>query len=157
MDLSSITASQPSALGAAAGLPTQSLDKSAFMELLVAQLQNQDPLEPASNEEFVGQLASFSSLEQLENLNDNFMTTVLINQSNALLGQMTEGSALIGQSVNWTDESGATGTGVVDSVKIKDGMAYLNVGGQDVALIDVTEVLGSGGADVPADDGEVEG
>jgi flagellar basal-body rod modification protein FlgD len=157
MDLSSITASQPSSLGAAAGLPTQSLDKSAFMELLVAQLQNQDPLEPASNEEFVGQLASFSSLEQLENLNDNFMTTVLINQSNALLGQMTEGSALIGQSVNWTDESGATGTGVVDSVKIKDGMAYLSVGGQDVALIDVTEVLGSGGTDAPAGDDEVEG
>jgi hypothetical protein len=82
---------------------------------------------------------------------------VLINQSNALLGQMTEGSALIGQSVNWTDESGATGTGVVDSVKIKDGMAYLNVGGQDVALIDVTEVLGSGGTDAPAGDDEVEG
>jgi len=36
-------------------------------------------------------------------------------------------------------------------------MAYLNVGGQDVALIDVTEVLGSGGTDAPAGDDEVEG
>jgi flagellar basal-body rod modification protein FlgD len=159
MDLSAITASEPSALGAAAGMPTQSLDKNAFMELLVAQLQNQDPLEPASNEEFVGQLANFSSLEQLENLNDNIMTMVLINQSNALLGQMTEGSALIGQSVNWLDqETGVSGTGLVDSVKIKDGMAFLNVGGQDVALIDVTEVLGSVDSDAPVEGDEgVEG
>jgi flagellar basal-body rod modification protein FlgD len=153
MDLSAITANEPSALGSAAGMPTQALDKDAFMELLVAQLQNQDPLEPASNEEFIGQLASFSSLEQLENLNGNIMTMVMLNQSNALLGQMTEGSALIGQAVSWTDaETGVSGSGVVDSVKILEGMAFLNVGGEDVALIDVTEVLGSGATD--AGDGE---
>ena len=93
------------------------------------------------------------SLEQLENLNDNFMTMVLLNQSNALLGQMTEGSALIGQSVSWLDPStGAGGTGVVDSVKIVDGTAFLSVGGQDVALIDVTEVLGAGGTEAPAEE-----
>ena len=153
MDLSAIAASDPSAFGAAAGLPTQALDKTAFMELLVAQLQNQDPLEPASNEEFIGQLASFSSLEQLENLNDNFMTMVLLNQSNALLGQMTEGSALIGQSVSWLDPTtGEGGTGVVESVKIIDGTAFLNLGGEDVALIDVTEVLGAGADEPPAGD-----
>lgn len=157
MDLSGITASEPSTLGAAAGLPAQQLDKTTFMELLVAQLQNQDPLEPASNEEFIGQLASFSSLEQLENLNDNLMTMVLLNQSNALLGQMTEGSALIGQSVTWLDPTtGEGGTGVVDSVKIADGTAFLSVAGQDVALIDVTEVLGEGESEPPAEeeDGE---
>ena len=156
MDLSGITASEPSTIGAAAGLPSQALDKTAFMELLVAQLKNQDPLEPASNEEFIGQLANFSSLEQLENLNDNFMTMVLLNQSNALLGQMTEGSALIGQSVNWLDPTtGEGGTGVVESVKIIDGTAFLKVGGQDVALVDVTEVLGASEPETPAgDDGE---
>ena len=156
MDLSGITASEPSTIGAAAGLPSQALDKTAFMELLVAQLKNQDPLEPASNEEFIGQLANFSSLEQLENLNDNFMTMVLLNQSNALLGQMTEGSALIGQSVNWLDPTtGEGGTGVVESVKITDGTAFLKVGGQDVALVDVTEVLGVSEPETPAgDDGE---
>src|SRR5262245_42804039 len=158
MDLTGITASQPSALGAAAGLPAQALDKTAFMELLVAQLQNQDPLEPASNEEFIGQLANFSSLEQLENLNDNFMTMVLLNQSNALLGQMTEGSALIGQSVTWLDPTtGEGGTGVVGSVKIVDGTAFLNVDGQDVALIDVTEVLGPVQTEPPAEDGRGRG
>ena len=145
MDLSGITAVDP---GSSPVPPTQKLDKNAFMELLVAQLQNQDPLDPASNEEFVGQLATFGSLEQLENVNDNIMTMVLLQQSNALLGQMTEGSGLIGQSVSWSDPStGASGTGVVESVKVKDGVAFLNVGGSDVALIDVTEVHG-----VPADD-----
>jgi flagellar basal-body rod modification protein FlgD len=161
MDLSAIAASDPSAFGAAAGLPTQALDKTAFMELLVAQLQNQDPLEPASNEEFIGQLASFSSLEQLENLNDNFMTMVLLNQSNALLGQMTEGSALIGQTVSWLDPTtGEGGTGVVDSVKIVDGTAFLSVDGQDIALIDVTEVEGQvqedGGGEEPPKGGDDE-
>ena len=154
MDLSGITAA--GAGSTAAQPPVQTLDKNAFMELLVAQLQNQDPLDPASNEEFVGQLATFSSLEQLENVNDNIMTMVLLQQSNALLGQMTEGSALIGQSVSWTDPTTAeSGTGVVESVKVVDGIAFLNVGGEDVALIDVTEVHGTPGGD--ASDVEEEG
>jgi flagellar basal-body rod modification protein FlgD len=148
MDLSGISATDTTSLSSALE-PQQGLDKGAFMELLVAQLKNQDPLQPASNEEFLGQLASFSSLEQLENMNDNFMTMVLLNQSNALLGQMTEGSALIGQSVSYTDPaSGESGTGVVSSVKVIEGTAFLSIGGTDVALVDVTEIHGP-----PADQG----
>jgi len=47
---------------------TSELGKDAFLELLVCQMQNQDPLEPSSDTEFVAQLAQFSSLEQLQNL-----------------------------------------------------------------------------------------
>jgi flagellar basal-body rod modification protein FlgD len=153
MDLSGITASEPTGLGAAAGFPTQDHDKTAFMELLVAQLKNQDPLEPASNEEFVGQLATFSSLEQLENVNDNIVTMVLLQQSNALLEQLTQSSALIGQTVAWTNpETGESGTGVVQSVKVEDGTAFLDVDGQNIALLDVTDVLGADGADETVED-----
>ena len=163
MDLTGISASE-SSLAATGALPQQALDKDAFMELLVAQLQNQDPLDPASSEEFSAQLAQFSSLEQLENLNDNILTMVLLQQSNALLGQLTEGSALIGQSVSWSDPTtGVSGSGVVDSVKVIDGTAFLKVDGADVALIDVTEVHGppaessedggeDGGEDAGSDD-----
>jgi len=150
MDLSGITASTSSEFASAAELPTQELDKNAFMELLVAQLKNQDPLEPASNEEFVGQLATFSSLEQLENVNDNIGTLALLQQSNALLSQLTESSALIGQTIEWTDyETGEPGSGVVQSVKVEDGTAFLDVGDQMVALLDVTSVNGT----TPVDDG----
>ncbi len=48
--------------------PSADIDKDGFLQLLVAQLQNQDPLEPLSNEEYVQQLTSFSSLEQLQNI-----------------------------------------------------------------------------------------
>ncbi|MEM7307079.1 MAG: flagellar hook capping FlgD N-terminal domain-containing protein [Planctomycetota bacterium] len=152
MDLTGISASE-SSLAASGALPSQSLDKEAFMELLVAQLQNQDPLDPASSEEFSAQLAQFSSLEQLENLNDNILTMVLLQQSNALLGQLTEGSALIGQSVSWQDPTtGTSGTGTVESVKVVDGTAFLSIDGDDVALIDVTEVLGAEEPSTEADD-----
>jgi flagellar basal-body rod modification protein FlgD len=50
--------------------------KDEFLKLLVAQLQNQDPLSPLKNEEFVSQLATFSSLEQLISINENIKKMV---------------------------------------------------------------------------------
>ena len=142
MEITGIS-SDDAIFGAGTG-PSQELDKNAFMELLVAQLQNQDPLEPAANEEFVAQLATFSSLEQLENLNTSLLTMTLLQQSNALLSQLTESSGLIGHTVTWADPStGISGEGVVESVKLIDGLAWLNLGGMDVPLVDVTEVLAS--------------
>jgi flagellar basal-body rod modification protein FlgD len=50
------------------------IGKSQFLELLVAQLQNQDPLDPVDNQQFVAQLATFSSLEQLISINQGVST-----------------------------------------------------------------------------------
>jgi flagellar basal-body rod modification protein FlgD len=148
MDIPGISAGDGS-YGATNPFGAQTLDRDAFMKLLVTQLKNQDPLQPTANEEFVAQLATFSSLEQLETLNDNTVAMIALNQSNALLAQLTQGSALIGKTVTWTDpQTLETSSGTVASVKIVEGLAILNVDGTDVPLAAVSEVL-----DAPQGDG----
>ena len=53
---------------------TKTIGQSDFLSLLVAQLQNQDPTNPVDNAQFVNQLATFSSLEQLISINGNVAT-----------------------------------------------------------------------------------
>jgi flagellar basal-body rod modification protein FlgD len=60
----------------AAPMAKNKTDKDTFMTLLVAQLKNQDPLEPQDGTQFVAQLAQFNSLEQLVNINDRLKELV---------------------------------------------------------------------------------
>jgi flagellar basal-body rod modification protein FlgD len=144
MELTGISNTDPIA-GAPQGAPAaSSLDKDAFLKLLVSQVKNQDPLQPAGSTEYVAQLAQFSSLEQMQNLNDNIVGLALLQQNNALLSQLTQSSALIGQTVQWTDpDTGTVHSGEVTSVKLQDGLALLEIDGQDVPLGYVTQVLGA--------------
>lgn len=64
-----------------ASLTSKVLDKDDFMNLLITQLQNQDPLNPTDSTEFTAQLAQFSSLEQLSNVNQNIETLHLYQAS----------------------------------------------------------------------------
>jgi len=119
------------------------LGKDAFMRLLVNQIKNQDPLEPTDNTAYLSQLAQFSSLEQMQALNDNIVGLAVLQQNNALMAQLTQSSALIGQRVTYMDPAtGQPKTGTVGSVKIMDNLAVLSIGGQDVPLVNVSEVLG---------------
>lgn len=68
---SAATASAPAAIAAAS---EAMLGKDAFLSLLVTQLQNQDPMQPQDNGEFIAQLAQFSSLEQLQQMNKTLDT-----------------------------------------------------------------------------------
>ena len=147
-----ISANDP-IFGQTAG-PTQELDKGAFMKLLVAQMRNQDPREPTSNDQFIAQLAQFSSLEQMQVVNENLVGLAVLQQSNALMSQLTDSSVLIGMTVEYEDPtSGQPVVGQVTSVKIEEGIAILRIDGQDVPLASITGVLGT----EPPDGGEGDG
>lgn len=110
---------------------TDKLGKDAFLQLLVAQMQNQDPLNPSSDTEYISQLAQFSSLEQMENLNSS-----TANQT--ALG-------LVGKNVimNVDSSGGTSGVigGRVDYVEIKDGKAYLSINGESYSIDDLETVI----------------
>jgi len=71
------------------------LGRDAFLELMVAQLNNQNPLEPTDNQEFVAQLAQFSTVEGIDNLN----STAEALMSNFSSTSALQASSLVGQSV----------------------------------------------------------
>lgn len=141
------------------GRPTQDLGKDAFLQLLVSQMRNQNPLEPTSNDQFIAQLAQFSSLEEMQTVNENLVGLAVLQQSNALMAQLTDSSVLIGKHVQYDDPtSGESRVGSVGSVRLEEGMAILRIDGQDVPLANVTEVTGDSStgsttsADGPSDD-----
>ncbi|MEE2939866.1 MAG: flagellar hook capping FlgD N-terminal domain-containing protein [Planctomycetota bacterium] len=132
----------------------QTLDKDAFTQLLVTQLQNQDPLSPSTNEELAAQLAQFSSLEQMELVNENIVGLARLEQGNALVDQITGAAGLVGQRVSYVDQSGQLVAGDVEYAKVQDGQIFLGIDGADVPLVQVTEILGQvgDGDEVTGDD-----
>ncbi len=107
------------------------LGKEDFLLLLVAQMQYQDPLDPADNTDFVAQLAQFSALEQMSNLNQ----TVSNNSAYALIGQ----EVLVRHTTSTGDTQEVQGT--VQKVTIRNGSAYVTVDGQDFLYDEVVEVI----------------
>ncbi|MFT6435201.1 MAG: flagellar basal-body rod modification protein FlgD [Candidatus Azotimanducaceae bacterium] len=95
---------------------SKELDKNAFLELMVAQMNNQDPLSPQDNGEFIAQLAQFSSVEGIDNLNSTVDSLATSMQSS----QALQASALVGRTVHIaTDQSHLTQEGVVTgSIKL---------------------------------------
>ena len=89
------------------------LGKNDFLKLLVAQLQHQDPLSPQEGQEFAAQLAQFSSLEQLTNVNDNLKA----GQAFDLAMSNSSMINLIGKTVDAPGNSFALGEGETETLK----------------------------------------
>ncbi|TBN47092.1 flagellar hook assembly protein FlgD [Pseudomonas sp. BGI-2] len=110
----------------------KALGKDAFLQLLVTQLKNQNPLEPQDNGEFVAQLAQFSSLEGITTLN----TTVSGIAGNYNSSQALQASSLVGRSV-----VAQTGTAVVDTSKSFNGTAVVPAS-VDPVMVKITDADG---------------
>ncbi|TWM32473.1 Basal-body rod modification protein FlgD [Bacillus paralicheniformis] len=95
------------------------LGKDEFLKLLMKQLQYQDPLNPMEDREFIAQMATFSSLEQLTNLNTTMSTFV------GLQDPMTMYVSWIGKEVTYEGEESEEKTALVKSVKSSDGQYLL--------------------------------
>lgn len=130
-DAASYAASQTSTTSTS----NDTLGKDAFLQLLVTQMQYQDPLDPQDNSEYLSQLAQFSALEQMTNVAEGLTeVSELVSNINTsvLVAQL---SNMIGQTVTWstdsTDSSGTTTTtklsGTVKGVSISDGTPSLQV------------------------------
>ncbi len=112
------------------------LDRNAFLQLLVLQMQNQDPLSPTDNTEMIAQLAQFSALEQMNNLNTNFET--LSGSFNQL--SFISAGTLIGKTVAGTDDAGQLKEGTVDKVLFDSGKVYVSIGGTLVPMANIQRV-----------------
>ncbi|MDR7235671.1 flagellar hook assembly protein FlgD [Neobacillus drentensis] len=109
------------------------LGKDDFLRILVTQLANQDPSNPLQDKDFIAQMATFSSLEQMTNLNKSFekFTSNQINQF----------TAAIGKEISWTPtDSFTSNTGVVNGVSSQDGNYFYLVGNDKVPVGQVTEI-----------------
>ena len=135
------------------------LGKDAFLQLLVTQMQNQDPLDPQENGEYLAQLAQFSALEQMTNVADNLssLSTVVDNiDTSVLVGQL---SGMIGQNLQWISEktdvdadgnlqvNKVTHDGVVTGVSISDGRPTIIAKADDQTYqVDISEITRVGEA-----------
>ncbi|WP_233201329.1 flagellar hook capping FlgD N-terminal domain-containing protein [Sporosarcina sp. P13] len=127
------------------------MDKDAFMQILIAQMANQDPTNPMKDNEFIAQMAQFSSLEQTMNLAkafDRFADAQ--NQS-----QLIQYNSFIGKDIRWhelsdkKDEEGKPvineGSGTIQSIKYIDGSVIFTLAdGKVLSPGNISEVLADG-------------
>ncbi len=128
-------------------------DSDQFLQLLVAQLKNQNPLEPLGNEEFIQQIASFSSLEETAKLNRQLTDLIDIQELVAGQNAFTQSASLVGKFVEYTDPTtGEKASGHVDAVHLENGALLLEIGGVSVPVGAVTGIIDVDAPDDATDD-----
>ena len=110
------------------------VSQNEFLQLLLTQLQNQNPLDPMSSTDFATQLATLSEVGSLDSLNTNFGSLLQVQQ-------LSSASNLIGRSVTYTvPGSNAQGQGVVDGLTVQNGAADLSVNGTNIPISQVNSI-----------------
>lgn len=105
-----------------------------FIKMMITQLQNQDPMQPAKNEELLAQMSQIGQLQSSTQLQESLKGLVLQNQIGAA-------GNLIGKSVEGLDDDNAAIRGVVNSVRVESNGVYLELdNGKRLALGRVTTI-----------------
>jgi len=128
---------------------TGSLGKDEFLKILIAQIRNQDPLQPMQDRDFIAQMAQFSSVEQLVRLSAEFKK---------FTNSLGFASALIGKFVAWEEQAAHGGepvlrSGVVESVTMIGDEAFAVVNGEKIAVSRIVEVRNAPSGQPPDDGG----
>lgn len=107
--------------------PNGTLGQNDFLKLMIAQLQAQDPLQPANTNEYVSELALFTQVEQTTNL--------------ANAGQLSSAVQLIGRTVSYNNPGGGSATGIVQSVQSNAAGTRVTIEGVGgIKLTSITQV-----------------
>jgi Flagellar hook capping protein len=114
-----------------------SVSKDEFLQILAAQLSNQDPMNPTSDTDFIGQMAQFSALEQMQNLNTSFTSF----QASSMIGKN------VLATVTNSDGTSSQVYGQVTGVTTDNGTTYLDVGSNEVSLDQVSAVYNDSSMD----------
>ncbi|HEY8875759.1 MAG TPA: flagellar hook capping FlgD N-terminal domain-containing protein [Desulfosporosinus sp.] len=135
---SSVPKTNSSTSGSKVASTNDALGKDDFLKILVAQMKNQDPMNPTDSTQSIAQLAQFSSLEQMTNI-ATAMNTLSQSMTNfSQQSSLTQGAAMIGKWVSGVDTDGVTPMeGTVESVKWLDGHPKLQIRKSDGTLADL--------------------
>ena len=116
-----------------ARVPIKTLGQDEFLQLLVVQMRNQDPLKPVSDTEFIAQMAQFSNLEQTKAMSSDIAQ---LRQSSAF----TQATALMGKQVSLLSGGSTFTKGIVTDLTVRDGEVSLIVNGKAYELGQVVAV-----------------
>ena len=128
-----VVTATPEEMGLTTGSAGGELGKDEFLTLLVSQMQNQDPMNPMDNTDMIAQLAQFSSLEQMQNLNQSF-TNYRQDNSIALSYMLT------GATVQLELQNGAVVEGTVEKVFWENDEMSVQIGGVAYASTDIYSI-----------------
>jgi flagellar basal-body rod modification protein FlgD len=139
MAVSGITSATANSAASALGGSSTQLNSDAFLKLLVAQLKNQDPLDPVKDTDFLAQLAQFSTLEGVTQLNSNFSSMLRVQQ-------LTQGAGLVGRDVVY-QQPGSTGPthGTVQAINLQNGSLEFLINGTTVTFDQIQGIVSASG------------
>jgi flagellar basal-body rod modification protein FlgD len=105
-----------------------------FLQLLLTQLQNQNPLDPMNTTDFATQLASLSEVGSLDTLNSNFTNLSQVQQ-------LSSANSLVGRTVNYTPTgSTSASSGVVTGVTVQNGSVDLTINNNNIPIGSINSV-----------------